>query len=557
MNQRNARRATRGFPGRVSRLTEFSSQARLGAPELSLVVLLIAGAAGYLYLMRRVGISNDEWTWLLYRIHPTAAVLYPQPHPSFLFSATLPYNGQPIIGEVLLYRAWADAFGVGHYWVLRLAYLAAHICVVGLSYGLVRRRLGGLQALAVAALVLVSGRAWQTVLFPASLTFLLPTLAGLVAWRALDRPGGFLGASLAAILLALAAVSGGAALAVLAGLSVEIALRRQASRFWTVLPALALFVAWYVHGRAYVHPPPVANLLRIPVWGARFLASAAGATLGLGAIPGAIVLVGSAALIGFWRHRSGVSWPRSPRFAGLLTTLLVLAILTAFDRADTPTPPSSSRYMYLPAIVLLLIACEGLIGVRPVARRRVISVGLAAVLLAAVLGIPDLQDGRNFYLTSAQASAARMGAMRVAGLPPKEVEPTRLAYTPALLGAFVSSYGSAPIDSQQQLAGAAPAARQAVDQMLIPAEVRLSQGSLAACGRLPSGQLPPGPLTVSISARSGGLLLLSRYADPGHGQPIQVRRGGTVLHFRPDSLLARWRLVPAAGVSGLRICGVG
>lgn len=403
-----------------------------------LAIALFAFVVGYLYLLRNVGIANDEWTWLLYLVTPSRAL-------STFHAFTLPYNSQPIIGEIALYRAWANTVGVAHHWVLDLVFVAAHATTVALVFATASRRVGHWGALTAAVLVLVAGRAWETLLFPASFTFVLPALAACVAWNVLDCRANVASQIGVAALLALASVSGGLALAILGGLAGELAIARTWRRLWMVVAGIAPLVAWYAINSGYVQTHLGHNLPRVAWWVPRFLAASAGAAVGLPMGAGAAILVVALAGIFFWRRHA----PAPPRLlgarsVGLLTTLALTAIGTGAVRA-ADTPPSESRYLYFPVVVMVLLACEWTAGL-PVRRPRLAVAGLASLtLMATVLGVHQLRVGKEHYRQAADATAVRMGAMLKAGGPPIVVEPGGLSYTPAVLRAFVAHFGSAPL----------------------------------------------------------------------------------------------------------------
>jgi hypothetical protein len=174
------------------------------------------------------------------------------------------------------------------------------------------------------------------------------------------------------------------------------------------------------------------------VWGVRYVAAGAAAAVGLPAAAGFAVI--PAVVVGIWLWRRQAT-PRpsllTPRAVGLLTTLVVAVVATGAARA-TNTPPATSRYLYFPAIVMILLACEWTAGLSVGRRRLAVGLGVATVLLAAVLGVHQLRNGKVFFLNAADATAARMGAMRLVGGPKLVIEPDGLGYTPALLAEFVA-----------------------------------------------------------------------------------------------------------------------
>jgi len=503
-------------------------------------LVLAAGAVIYvvlyLYLLRNVGLAFDEWEWLLYRMSSFGTL-------SSFGSVVLPYNSQPIVGEILLYRLWAHTVGPAHHWVLDFVYVSMEVAVATFVFSMARRRVGSWPAVACALVVLVMGRAWETLLFPASMTFVLPTIAVCAAWAALDGRRSALTWALVSGLLAFAALSGGLGIAAGVGIGVEVVLARRWRGVWLAACAAVPWIVWYVAENATTGVDVARNLRDTPVWGAKYLAAAAAAAVGLPAVAGFAVLPVAIAGIWLWRRRSSPSstvW--TPRAAGLLATLFVAVVATGAARASD-TPAATSRYMYFPAIVLILLACEWTAGLTAVRRRLAAGLAAAIVMLAAILGVQQFRYGKVFFLSSADATAARMGAMRLVGGPPSVVEPEGLAYYPALLDSFSRRFGSRPIYTEHQIASALPTSRSDVDQQLATAEVRFG-GSPRSCHLAPvDGDLPRAGATVVVDSSRPRIAELVRFADLSGAVHVPVFVPRTVFRLRGDSITRPWRLV--------------
>jgi hypothetical protein len=531
--------ATRGRNGRsVTSFVRGHAGLFLAAAAAIYVVL-------FLYLLRNVGLAFDEWEWLLYRMTSFGAT-------SSFGSVVLPYNSQPIVAEILLYRLWAHTVGVEHHWILDLLYVLMEVGVASLVYSMARRRIGSWPAVACAVLVLVMGRAWETVLFPASMTFLLPTLAACAAWATLDGRRPAFTWALVSVLLAFAALAGGLGIAVGIGICAEVAVARRWRGLWLAACAAVPWIVWYIAEHATTGVDIAHNLRETPVWGAKYLAAAAAAAVGLPAAAGFAVL--PAAIVGVWlwrRHSSPSACFWTPRAVGLLTTLIVAVVATGAARA-TNTPPTTSRYMYFPAIVLILLACEWTAGLSIARRRLAAGAAVAVVVLATVLGIQQFRDGKVFFWSSADATAARIGAMRLIGAPPSFTEPEGLAYYPALLASFSRRFGSGPIYTENQIAGALSASRVDVDQLLAGAEVHFG-GSPRSCHTAPAdGALPPTGATIVVSSSRPRIAELLRFADMTTAIHVPVFTPHTVFTIRGDSVKRPWRLIAPGSV--IHIC---
>jgi hypothetical protein len=501
-----------------------------------------------------VGLANDEWIWLTFLVGPG------DPH----FS---PYNQQPVAGPVFLYRLWTETVGVDHRFPLTFTFGLLHVAVCGALYALARRRVGPWLAAALAILALFLGRAWETLLFPPSLTFVLPALGLCVTWLVLDRDRGPLERVAATGLLVLVALSSGGIVAVLVGLTAEIAASRKWRRLWMVAIPAAAHLVWRLDQSAFGErrgsEPGVdlsANLQAIPVWTGKQLASVTGAAVGLGPKVGLVLLVlGSAALARWWwRARP----QPSPRLVGLVVTLLATPVLIGIGRA-ADTPPTSSRYLYVGAIVLLAFVAElaGLIG--PPRRRRAAAIAVGVgVVLAVLLGVQQLRDGKVFYLRAADGTASRLGALHLAAERAPDYlafrEPTRLQFSLETMGWFLDRYGDGPLYTERQLLGALPESRAAADKVLADGLVSPATRAPEGCGAFSATRAEralPARDVVLVARATGpvGELMLRRFAPPGAGVRFRLdrRTRRLALRVRDDRGSRPWQ-VSASGASIMR-----
>jgi hypothetical protein len=430
--------------------------------------------------------------------------------------------------QIAVFRAWADVVGVAHKLPLTVAYGALHVAVAALVFAIARRRVGDWAALGVALLVLFLGRGWETLMFPGALSHLVPTLAACVAWAALDRDSRRweIGAAAA---LAVAVLAGGAAPAVLAGLTAEIALRRDWRRLWVVAAGVLPLLVWTATEAGERTYDLGANLRALPEWAAKLVAAAAGALVGLPPVLGAVVLAAALAAVVLWRRRGW--W--TPRAIGLAVTLAVAVVATGAVRAET-APPTSSRYLYFLPVVLALLAVEALRGV---ALPRATA---ALVALAVVLGVAEMRDGKVFWLRNSDATAARMGALELVRdeIPRgfQYLDPSRLRYGPAVLGAFRERYGAAPFHRDAELREALPESRTAADEVLAYALVTRARAPRVC---------EPAPVRGDRILVARAPFVLRRYGD---GVPLEA---GAYL-VRDGGAPAPWKL--GAGAASVRRC---
>ena len=98
-----------------------------------------------------------------------------------------PHNEHMVLVPVLIFKALWAATGLGGYWAFRLLVVLLHLACVVLVYAVARRRLGPWLALAPALVLLFLGTAWEIVLWPFEIQFLIPAAAGLGVLLLLER----------------------------------------------------------------------------------------------------------------------------------------------------------------------------------------------------------------------------------------------------------------------------------------------------------------------------------------------------------------------------------
>jgi hypothetical protein len=538
-------RKARGIEGSAGWLGSLAASVRR-RPAVAVLAVACAGyLAVFLWLLRDVGLANDEWEWLLYRMSSWHGFIDP-------------YNNQPVIGEIAFYRVWAHVVGVGHHWVVALVYGLLQVGVALLVFDLARRRVGDWAGAGVAILVLFMGRAWEALLAPPGVTFVLSVFAGCAAWAVLDRRPRPVRDFPAGAALAVAAVSGGPIPGVLGGLVAEVAAGRRWRRLAVVTAGVLPFAAWYAWylttgGTTEVHTS--ANAPHVPWWAVRLVSASAAAAVGLPREAGpAVIALAAVGIVVLRRARRPARSPWTPRALGLVTALVLAVLATGAARAGD-TPPTTSRYLYFPATVMLLLACEMLAGMQLRRRRAVALAGSAAVLAAVGLGVQQLRDGKVDYLRSADGTAARLGALRLVdgyASPDYQVlEPSRLSYTPATVDRFVRRFGSEPIDTEAELARALPESRAAADGLLAALLVHPIRHRAGGCRPLQDGAaIPPGDWTVL--ADRPATLAVWRFADPRAGASVTIPPRGAV-RVVGGGIARPWRLA-ARGGAALSLC---
>ena len=119
--------------------------------------------------------NYDEWNWVMNRRGWSAATLLD------------PHNEHLSLVPVLIFKLLFVTVGIDAYWPYRVALILVHLVCVALVFVLVRRRLGDVFALVLAALILFLGSAWQDLLWPFQIGYLGSVAAGLGMLLALER----------------------------------------------------------------------------------------------------------------------------------------------------------------------------------------------------------------------------------------------------------------------------------------------------------------------------------------------------------------------------------
>ncbi len=374
-----------------------------------------------------------------------------------------PHNGHLVLVPALLYKVLFEVFGLWTYAPYRAVGIAAHLAVVATVYVYARSRLGGLAALAPAAMLLCFGPGWADILWPFQTGYLVSLGAGIGALLFLDRDDEA-GQVLAAVLLMLSIAAGSVGLPILAMAVVEVLRnpdRRQ--RLWVVALPIALYAAWYLA----FSPEPQADLARsaeVPEFVARSAAGSVGALLGGGQLLGAGALILLVPLAGWriWRLR-----PVPPRVWTLAAIAVLLWSLTALARAGLEAP-DASRYLYPGAVLVLLLGVELLRGVRLASWMRA---GLAVgVAITAMVNLQAMNEGFAELGYASELTSGALAGLELAG--PRAdgaLRPERAAAPQVSAGRYLSAvrqHGS-PAPAFDELPNASVLTQRSADQTLV------------------------------------------------------------------------------------------
>ena len=548
--------------------------------------MLAATAVVVFHETRETTLWTDEWSWALNRRGG---------------SLLEPHNGHFSLVPLLLYRMLFATVGMDDYAPYRVMVIVGHLGCAGLLYAYARCRIGPLAALLPTAVLLTLGPAWQNFLWPFQIAWLISLAAALGALLALDR-GDRRGDVVAAVLLALALATSGIGIAIAAGLLVEVLWRRRP--IWVVAAPLALYAVWwlvYQDADFWRHNVVVAFQFAADAAGGA-IATVVGLTEAHLDANGGLVDAGAALVWGrplFLAAAAVLVWrlatlrPLPVRAFGLLAMAASFWLLGGLQRAQISSP-DASRYLYVGAFFVLLLAVELVHGAR-------VSRGIAALVvvltgIAVVANLGDLRAGARNLRAAADVSRADLGALALArdeiepgyrairfpGIPFVEIDAHRyfaaardlgsLAYRPAEIAAageqgrlaadaeLANIQGLVPRPSAEKAGATAPR----VD-VVTGGRVRTDGG----CVRYRPDAATPGPTVaeLQVTVPAGGILLtaeggratltLRRFAVTYPKDPAArlAPGGSSVLRPGTDRATQPWhvRLAPEAGVS---VCGL-
>jgi hypothetical protein len=466
---------------------------------VALIALMVASGALLLYAGRHLTFFYDEWVFVFTR-RGASVDSYLDPH-----------NGHLVLFPVIVYKILFSLFGLRHYTPYRIVGVALHLLCGGLLYVLVRRRLGHWLALVAAALLLFMGTAWQDLLWPFQMSYLASAATGLGALALLERQDarGDAGAS---VLLIWSLASSGVGVPFLVACAVALIAQRSGfKRLWIVAVPAVLYALWYL-GWASGEQITSDAILGTPQYVSDAAAGTVSGIAGLDAGWGPPLTVALAATVAVaWRRRHGAAL--TPMLLAAAGGALTFWILAALTRSDSPDP-TASRYLYVGALFIVLVAAELAVGT------RLSKAGLAltaALVLAAVIGnLGALRAGERGLREGDDSVRSSLAALEVAApvvspaFTPQPVDAPQITAGPYL--AAVRELGS-PALSLTELERAPESTRESADQVLEHAE---------ALALVPTTHRATGTRPVSVSSANGG----------------RISAEGRCEHFTPTSASA-------------------
>jgi hypothetical protein len=534
----------------------------LGAVLLVSAAVLLTYASGLTYF-------QDSWEFLLKR-QGFNVDAYLAPHNEHIVLI-------PVAIEQLLLRTFGMSSEMPDFVVLTVALLGA----ATVMFFYVRRRVGPWAALIAATLLLFLGPGWQDLLWPFQIGLVGSLLFGVAMLLALDRDDdrGDI-AACAFLAVAIGFSSLGVAFAVGAAVDVlQRGRRRGWRRAYLVGIPLLFYAVWYVGwGRDAESHISLHNVLESPFFVLKGISGSLGSLLALSTIADEtvgrskwafVVLAALVALLVYSRRRG---WRFSPRLWPVLAAAGAFWFLAAFNYIPG-REAYSSRYLYIGAAFVLLIAADLLTGVRLGRRTALVAGALAAVIVG--FNLVPLREGRDFFRSETVLTRADLAAIEIAQ---RTVDPNLTLVSEiagsSFLGhvqageylAAVREYGS-PAYTPAELARAPEVGRRQADVLLANAlpvttefGVAAAAGSRRHCVRVrgraaPSLPLRPGMTEIELEPGGPGTIRLRRFAT--HGYPLETEgvEGGstTVLRIPRDRSTHSWRLQVEAA-QGATVC---
>jgi hypothetical protein len=428
-----------------------------------------------LYLGRGQTPAVDQWAYIyFYRSWSLESLL-------------TPHSGHLIVLPLILYKLFAELFGLESQLPFQLLNLALSATVGVLLYALIRRAVGDLLAIGAAVLMLFYGAGADVLIPTFQITNLLGLACGMGMLLALRRER--LGWDVAASLLlaaSLASFSIGVAFA--AGAAVMVGFRPSGQRLrsaWIAVAPLVLYGAWLIWARKFGdHTLYIHNLKTLGSAVADQIGAALSGLSGLFTTPNGpapsdnpipirttwapALAVGLAALLILRLRRP--SRPGRDAYAALAVLVVYLLLVALSLNAFRNT--FDTRLVYLASVLLLIVVAELCGPYRPT--RTVLAVAGIAFFFSFCANVVELSDAGVFWRSYSATIRATLGAVAVASdaaNPAQAVEepPGAMGFDVATFHELESEFGL-PGDSEAELLAASPADRQTADEELVRIE---------------------------------------------------------------------------------------
>lgn len=417
----------------------------------SFVILMHAGRDTTFYLDDwPVILNRRDWTWFnLLRPHVDHLQFFP----------------------LLVQKTMFETVGLHDYWVYRALLAVLNIVCGVLLFAYGRKRIGPWPSLALAACLVLMAPSWFNLLYAFQINFVGGMAGGLGALLLIER--GTRRADLGAcLLLGIAIGCNGVALPFMAGIGVELLLRRDWKRLWIpVLPAL-FYLAWRARYGQYANTEVKWQTVQeVPRWLMDGLDDSVAVVVGFPAEYGSALTLGLIVLVVLALTSDR---PMTPRFWAVLTMPIAFFALTGIGRAnEVTTQPDENRFLYASGLLVALLAIETVRHVRP--SPRVMLAATIVVAWGAALQANAVENGGNEFRAKSLPGKFGATALDIAGTlaPPhfNQADPTQGGEYLLVAGPYleaVEAYDSTPGYTREELlAEPDPWRRRGVDEALM------------------------------------------------------------------------------------------
>ncbi len=529
---------------------------RLATPPVLLGGLAAASAALLLAWQSHLTFFIDDWDLLLSRRGFNAH--------AFLD----PHNEHIIIAPTAIYKAIQATIGMDSLLPYAVIATAAFIASAILLFVYLRSRVDDWLALAATALVLFIGAAYEDLLTPFQIGYFGSMAFGLGALLALDRRSRA-GDAWACVLLVLSLTFSEIGIPFVIGVAVAIALDRGPwRRAYVVAVPLALYAIWFLGwGHTAASHLSFHNIANSPAYALDGFASSVGALVGLSTPPitggtggielGRPLLVGVVALAALRLWRLG-------RFPATLWAPLAIGVsfwlLTAAN-TSAERPPTASRYQYVGAVFILLIAAELVRGWRP-GWKPLAAIG-AVTAFAVAMNISAMHDAYGIFrgwtaIVRGDLAGLEIDADHVN--PGLELTPQNSNFDyfgEVHAGPYLSAAGKfgSPAYTSSELASAPEQGRLGADKVMAaalglsfqPLSTAPPPGrgcrTVARSGEAPPViELPPGGATLTAPPGVAAKLSLRRFATTSFPIVVGTLQGAARLSIPTDRSERPWQL---------------
>jgi hypothetical protein len=437
--------------------------------EILLSAAVLTSAVYLLVLDRHLSFLFDDWQFLIDRPGWSAHSLLD------------PHNEHIVVLPVAIYKVLLATVGMDSAFPFRVVSTLVFLSSAVLLFVYLRERVNDWLALAGSVLILFLGAGYEDLLWSFQIGFFGSMAAGLGMLLALERRRD----GLACLLLVVSTGFSSLGLSFAAGALIEIGTSRDRWRraYVAAIPLLLYAIWWLVWGHTADNALSWANFTEMPQYVADAFAAGLASLLGLSplvpiGLPGSPdvtlqplewgrpLLVAAVSLAAWRIYKLG----RIPRWLWIVAVIgFSFWVLAALNEKPGRTA-IASRYQYVSAVFILLIAAELLRGVR--IRRSGWLLLSGATALIALSGIGLLHQGYKSYRTTSEIGRADLSALEIARGQVKQsfsLDPS-FSGTTILVNAGryfdrVDDFGS-PAYTSAELSSAPEPAREAADRVL-------------------------------------------------------------------------------------------